>query len=166
MIDVSPDHKVVSSLPFLFVTWLKKIKNRTGQPQPLCSGSIAPRTRGRKLRFAHYHWSDSQDERPCAIIVHLHYYTEKEKILKLSKDWLVYNGSRIHIFPYMSPEVGRLRASFNQVKAKLCDTGIQYSLDFAAKLLITMNGSKHAFTDSWEAGRFTQDNLQAPTWDT
>lgn len=49
-------------------------------------------------------------ERPQVLIVRLHYYLDKEKILKLSrnKDRLINNGSAVHIFPGVSSEVGRL----------------------------------------------------------
>lgn len=95
-------------------------------------------------------------ERPRAIIVRLHYYSDGEKILQLSraKGRLLYKGSPVHIFPDMSPEVGKLRASFNPVKVKLRNAGIPYSLYYPAKLIITVNGTKHSFTDPQEAEKF------------
>uniref|UniRef100_A0A8C1MXB6 L1 transposable element RRM domain-containing protein n=1 Tax=Cyprinus carpio TaxID=7962 RepID=A0A8C1MXB6_CYPCA len=73
-------------------------------------------------------------ERPRPIIARLHYYSDKEKIMSLSrsKGKLFFEGAQVHIFPDMSPEVGRQRAAFNQVKAKLRDAGIQYRMFFPA----------------------------------
>lgn len=106
-------------------------------------------------------------ERPRAMIIRLHYYSDKEKILKLSRDKgrLVYDGSPVHIFPDMSPEVGRQRAAFNSVKTRLRSAGIPYSLFFPAKLVVTMNGSRHAFTDPHEAEKYIQTNAPTPPKD-
>uniref|UniRef100_A0A673BQ26 L1 transposable element RRM domain-containing protein n=1 Tax=Sphaeramia orbicularis TaxID=375764 RepID=A0A673BQ26_9TELE len=92
-------------------------------------------------------------ERPRAIIVRLHHYSDKEKILRLSrcKGRLFYKGSPVHIFPDLSPEIGKLRASFNPVKVKLRNVGIPYSLYYPAKLVITVNNTRHSFTDPQES---------------
>lgn len=104
-------------------------------------------------------------ERPRAMVIRLHYYSDKEKILKLSrnKGRLIYGGSPVHIFPDMSPEVGRLRASFNQVKVKLRNAGVPYSLFYPARLVITTDGSRHSFTDAQEAEKFLNSNNLAAT---
>lgn len=59
-------------------------------------------------------------ERPQAILVRLHYYMDKQKILDLgkAKGHLLYGGDQVHIFPDMSLEVGRQRAAFNPLKRK------------------------------------------------
>lgn len=99
-------------------------------------------------------------ERPRALLARLHYYTDKEKILRLSREkgQLLYNGHPVHIFPDMSPEVSRLRSSFKQVKTKLRAAGIQYSLYYPAKLNITVKGSRHVFTDPKQAEEFIASN--------
>uniref|UniRef100_A0A672HZU7 L1 transposable element RRM domain-containing protein n=1 Tax=Salarias fasciatus TaxID=181472 RepID=A0A672HZU7_SALFA len=98
-------------------------------------------------------------ERPRALLVRLHYYTGKEKILQLSREkgQLLYNGSPVHIFPDTSPEVTRLRASFKHVKAKLRTSDVPYSLFYPAKLLITAKGSRYVFTDPQEAEKFVAE---------
>lgn len=95
-------------------------------------------------------------ERPRALLVRLHYYSDKEKILRLSrnKGCLLYKDTPVHIFPDMSPEVGRQRAAFNAVKAKLRDAGIVYSLFYPARLTITVNGTRHAFDTPQDAEKF------------
>lgn len=102
-------------------------------------------------------------ERPRAMIARLHYYTDREKILQLSrsKGNLFYKGSPVHIFPDMSPEVSKLRASFNPVKVKLRNAGIPYSLYYPAKLIITVDNTKHSFTDPRTAENFIK--TRAPT---
>ncbi|KAK7878476.1 hypothetical protein WMY93_034302 [Mugilogobius chulae] len=100
-------------------------------------------------------------ERPRAIIAPLHYYADKEKVMSLSraKGKLLFDGSPVHIFPDMSPEVGRQRAAFNQVKAKLRNAGVSYRMLFPAKLAITVDGSKHIFNDPKSAEQFTRSLL-------
>lgn len=102
-------------------------------------------------------------ERPRAIIARFHYYSDKEKILKLSrnKGRLYYKGSPVHIFPDVSPEVGKLRAAFNPVKAKLRAAGINYSLFYPAKLAITMDGIRYTFEHPREAEKFIEKKIQA-----
>lgn len=109
-------------------------------------GSLAPKPRN--------------GEWPRPIIARLHYYSDKEKIMSLSrtKGKLSFEGALVHIFPDMSPEVGRQRAAFNQVKAKLRDAGIQYRMFFPAKLEITADGSKMSFTDPQAVERFIDSN--------
>lgn len=106
-------------------------------------------------------------DRPRAMVVRLHYYSDKEKILKLSrnKGRVMYGGSPVHIFPDTSPEVGRLRASFNQVKVKLRNAGVPYSLFYPARLVITADGSRHSFTDPQEAEKFLNSNNLTATED-
>ncbi|KAK7896661.1 hypothetical protein WMY93_004490 [Mugilogobius chulae] len=103
-------------------------------------------------------------EKPRAIIARLHYLTDKEKVMSLSraKGKLSFEGSPVHIFPDMSPEVGRQRAAFNQVKAKLRDAGVQYSMQFPARLVITVDGTRHMFKDPPSAERFINSNSLSP----
>ncbi|CAL9705083.1 unnamed protein product [Knipowitschia caucasica] len=98
-------------------------------------------------------------DRPRAILARMHYFTEKETILRLSREKgkLSYDGSVVHIFPDISPEVGRLRASFNQVKPKLRDAGIPYSLYYPAKMTITVKGTRHVFTEPQAVEEFIRN---------
>ena len=78
------------------------------------------------------------------MIVRLHYYTDKEKILQVSrnKGELKFRGARVHIFPDMSAELSRRRAAFTPVKAKLREAGITYGLYHPAEL---HDGVSHSF---------------------
>uniref|UniRef100_A0A8C5GJL6 L1 transposable element RRM domain-containing protein n=1 Tax=Gouania willdenowi TaxID=441366 RepID=A0A8C5GJL6_GOUWI len=105
-------------------------------------------------------------ERPRALIVRLHYYADKEKILKLSREKgrLIYKGSPVHIFPDMSPEVGKQRAAFNQVKAGLRQAKIPYSMYYPAKLTFTLDNIRHSFTNPQDADTFIRANITHPAY--
>lgn len=100
-------------------------------------------------------------ERPRAILVHLHYYTDKLKILDLgkAKGRLMYKGAQVHIFPDMSPEVTRLRAAFNSVKRKLREANITYSLFYPVRLAITVDGVRHSFDSPQAAEEFFNQKI-------
>lgn len=57
----------------------------------------------------------------------------------------MYGGDQVHIFPDMSPEVGRRRAAFNPLKRKLREAKVTHSLFYPAKLAIIMDGVRHSF---------------------
>ncbi len=101
------------------------------------------------------------DERPRAILVRLHYYVDKLKILDLgkAKGRLMYKGAQVHIFPDMSPEVTRLRTAFNSVKRKLCEANITYSLFYPARLAITVDGFRHSFDSPQAAEEFFNQKI-------
>ena len=86
-------------------------------------------------------------ESPRAILVRLHYYTDRQKILDMgkTKGRLIYKGDQVHIFPDMSPEVSRQRAAFNPVKRKLREANVTYSLFYPARLTISLDGIRHSF---------------------
>lgn len=102
-------------------------------------------------------------ERPRPMIARLHYYADKDKIMLLSrtKGKLFFEGSPVHIFPDMSPEVGRQRAAFNPVKVKLRNAGIPYRMLFPAKLEITMDGSRMSFSDPRAVERLVEANASS-----
>lgn len=100
----------------------------------------------------------SPTDRPRTIVVCFHYYTDKQKVLDTSKAKgnLLYNGRPVHIFPDVSPEVGKLRAAFTGVKKMFRDAGVTYSLFFPARLVVTFDGTRHSF-DSPQAARVFYD---------
>uniref|UniRef100_A0A8P4G1W7 L1 transposable element RRM domain-containing protein n=1 Tax=Dicentrarchus labrax TaxID=13489 RepID=A0A8P4G1W7_DICLA len=100
-------------------------------------------------------------ERPRAILVRLHYYTDKQKILDLgkTKGRLTYKGDQVHIFPDMSPEVSRQRAAFNPVKRKLREANVTYSLFYPARLAINVDGIRHSFDSPKAAEDFYDQKI-------
>lgn len=71
----------------------------------------------------------------------------------------------MHTFPDMSPEVGRLRASFDQVKAELRNAGVSYSMFNPARLTVTLDSTRHSFTDPCYAEKFIKANITHPSED-
>lgn len=94
--------------------------------------------------------------RPRPILVRLHYFAEKERILGISKGKgrLFYRDTPVHIFPDLPAEVGKLRAAFNPVKAKLRAAKVEYSLFFPAVLSVNFNGVRHKFNTPESAAEF------------
>lgn len=95
-------------------------------------------------------------DRPRPMIVRLHYYADKEKILQLfrSKGGLKFKETRIYIFPDMSPELSCRRTAFNPVKARLRQAGIKYGMFYPADLRITCDGVSRTFKDLADVENF------------
>lgn len=104
----------------------------------------------------------SPNDRPRTIVVCFHYYADKQKVLDTAKAKgnLVYKGRQVHIFPDVSPEVGKLRSAFNGVKKMFREAGVPYSLFFPARLAVTLDGIRHTF-DSPQAARVFYDQKVA-----
>ena len=51
----------------------------------------------------------------------------------------------MYIFPDMSLEVSRQRATFNPVNRKLQEANVTYSLFYPARLTISLDGIRHSF---------------------
>ncbi|KAF7652426.1 hypothetical protein LDENG_00097290 [Lucifuga dentata] len=90
------------------------------------------------------------------MVVRLHYYSDKEKILQVSRNKgdLKFKGTRVHIFPDMSAELSRCRAAFTPLKAKLRRAGVRYALYHPAELRVTFNGAACSFKTPAEAEDF------------
>uniref|UniRef100_A0A3Q1HCE3 L1 transposable element RRM domain-containing protein n=1 Tax=Acanthochromis polyacanthus TaxID=80966 RepID=A0A3Q1HCE3_9TELE len=86
-------------------------------------------------------------DRSRPMIVRLHYYSDKEKILQISKNKgeVKFRGTRVHIFPDMNAELSRRRAAFIPIKAKLRQVGITYCLHHPAELRLTCDSVSHSF---------------------
>lgn len=86
-------------------------------------------------------------DHPRPMIMRLHYYSDKEKILQVSrnKGKLKFRGTRVHIFPEMSAELSCHRAAFTPVKTKLRHADIKYSLYCPAELHLTSDGISYTF---------------------
>ncbi len=98
-------------------------------------------------------------ERPRPILVCLHYYTDRQKILGKVKGQLSYGGDQVYIFPDMNPEVSRQRAAFNQVKRKLREANVTYTLFYPARLAISVDGVRHSFDSLKAAEEFYNQKI-------
>lgn len=79
-------------------------------------------------------------QRPWAILIRLHYYADRQKILGLgkTKGRLSYRRDQVYIFPDISLDVSRQCVTFNPVKWKLQEANVTYSLFYPASLAINV----------------------------
>ncbi|KAL0204614.1 hypothetical protein M9458_002632, partial [Cirrhinus mrigala] len=100
-------------------------------------------------------------ERPRIIIARVHFFQEKELILRLRRDrTLDYNGHKVYIFPDYTAEVMEERRAFSDVMHKLRELKVTHSLRFPARLRIQHNGQFKTFIDPAEAAKFVETSLR------
>nr|WPK86705.1 NLRC3-like protein 46 [Sebastes schlegelii] len=82
-------------------------------------------------------------KRPRSIIARIHFYQEKELILRLSRQQqMIYSGQRIYVYPDYTAEVMAQRRGFREVTQALREREVKYSLCFPAKLHVQHNDQK------------------------
>ena len=100
------------------------------------------------------------DSRPRPLIVRIHHFQTKERILKLAREAtsVSFRGSQIHFFPDFSAEISRKRAAFIPVKLQLKNAGFNYRMLFPAKLQVTDKDrqDRHIFLSPDEAVLFVK----------
>ncbi len=102
-----------------------------------------------------------QDDPPRPLIVRVHHYQTKERILKLAREAgsLSFRRSDIHIYPDYSAKVSKKRAAYFTVKSQLRNAGPGYRMLFPAKLQVTdKNGQKLIFSSPDEVNSFLLNN--------
>uniref|UniRef100_A0A3Q2PUB8 L1 transposable element RRM domain-containing protein n=1 Tax=Fundulus heteroclitus TaxID=8078 RepID=A0A3Q2PUB8_FUNHE len=77
-----------------------------------------------------------EGNRPRPLIVKLHHFQTKERILRLAREKgkLTYNGTRIHIFPDFRPDINKRRAAFSESKQLLHAAQIKFAMYYPATL--------------------------------
>ncbi|MGH0133875.1 UNVERIFIED_CONTAM: hypothetical protein FKN15_014438 [Acipenser sinensis] len=102
-----------------------------------------------------------EGDRPCPIILRVHYFPAKEKILRLARDKgdLYFQGRPVYICPDFCADMAKRCATFNSVKAQLREAGVKCSLLHPARLLITHNNSRMIFTTPQDAAAFYKDQI-------
>ncbi|KAL0188120.1 hypothetical protein M9458_015219, partial [Cirrhinus mrigala] len=96
----------------------------------------------------------------CAIIARIHYFQDKERILRLRQGWqLEYQGCRVLFFPDYMAEVMEQRWSFSEVLQRLRELKMRHVLRFLAKLCITYDGNTRMFTSPTDAKLFIDKEL-------
>ena len=113
--------------------------------------------------------SNERNSRPRIMIVRLHYYTEKEKILELSKKRgeLLFNGRHpVFIHPDVPLQITQLRQTYGPIKAKLREAkrrlpGLDYSLYHPARFTVTFNGIRYSLNSPEAAEEFYQKKIAA-----
>uniref|UniRef100_A0A8C6TSQ3 L1 transposable element RRM domain-containing protein n=1 Tax=Neogobius melanostomus TaxID=47308 RepID=A0A8C6TSQ3_9GOBI len=94
--------------------------------------------------------------RPRTIVVCFHYYTDKQKVLDAAKarGKLFYNGRQVHLFPDVSPEVGKMRTSAN-ARRQLREAGIKYAFVYPAVIkILNQDGSTTSLSNMEEINGF------------
>ena len=96
-----------------------------------------------------------QDERsnPRPILIKLAHFQDKVKILRLAREKkeLLFNGSRVLIFPDYSAELARRRRAFDPVKRRLRERSLKFALRYPCTLSVWVDGKEHQFRDSTAA---------------
>uniref|UniRef100_A0A3Q3GQF7 L1 transposable element RRM domain-containing protein n=1 Tax=Labrus bergylta TaxID=56723 RepID=A0A3Q3GQF7_9LABR len=86
---------------------------------------------------------NSRAKGPRPILVKLHYFQDKMKIMKLSrekKEPPQYKGARVYIYPDFSAGLIQRLRGFDAVKKKLRDRDIKYALIFPCTLRVVRAG--------------------------
>ncbi len=79
------------------------------------------------------------NSRPRVMIVKFHYYQDKERALRVSRDKLIYRGDRVTFYPDYSMSVNKKRVAFNPVKTLLYQRGVKFRMIFPAVLKVDFN---------------------------
>lgn len=99
-------------------------------------------------------------KRPRTIIARIHFYQEKELLLRLSRSQeLTYNGARVFMFPDYTAEVMEQRRAFREVMKTLRAKEIQFTLRYPARLQVKYNDQVKIFTSPAEAETFIKTEL-------
>lgn len=101
----------------------------------------------------------SNSTRPRPILVKFLHFQDNLKILKLSRDKneLVYNGSRIHIYPDFCAALTAKRRQFDPIKKKLRGLDFKYSLIFPCMLKVIHDGKVNLFQSPEDVEVFLTD---------
>lgn len=100
-------------------------------------------------------------KRPRTIIARIHFYQEKEMLLRLSRQQeLTYNDLRVFVFPDYTAEVMAQRRAFREVMNTLREKGIKFTLRFPARLHVQYNDQVKVYTSPSDAETFIETDLR------
>lgn len=87
------------------------------------------------------------------MVVRLRKFSIKEEILKVVKGERVLHsrGMKLKIFPDLTTEVARKRASFWEIRGKLKNAAVRHGIIHPATLILTFKGETKKFTEPSEA---------------
>lgn len=100
---------------------------------------------------------NSRAKGPRPILVKFHYFQDKPRIMKLSREKnvpLEYNGARVHIYPGFSAGLVQRRREYDAAKKKLRDRDIKYALIFPCTLRVVHAGKTQFFRTPDEVETF------------
>ncbi|KAE8289465.1 hypothetical protein D5F01_LYC11166 [Larimichthys crocea] len=99
--------------------------------------------------------------KPHAIIARVHFYREKEFILRLRRErQLEYKGNKVLIFPDYTAEVMRQWREYTEAQQRLRELKVEHSLLFPARLRIKHNDRSKVFSTPSEAMTFINTDLK------
>lgn len=99
--------------------------------------------------------------KPRAIIARVHFYREKELILRLRRErQLEYKGNKVLMFPDYTPEVMRQRREYTEAQRMLRELKVEHSLLFPARLRIKHKERFKVFRTPSEAMTFINTDLK------
>uniref|UniRef100_A0A671WIR9 L1 transposable element RRM domain-containing protein n=1 Tax=Sparus aurata TaxID=8175 RepID=A0A671WIR9_SPAAU len=101
---------------------------------------------------------------PRPILVKFLLLQDKVKLLRLAqaKRELFFNGCTIHIYPDYSAWVLQKWREFNNIKKKLRELNIKYSLLYLATLKVIIDGKSRMFRYPGDIETFLRDDMSSP----
>lgn len=104
------------------------------------------------------------------VIIKLHNYSDKQRILAAAKEKgdIFYQGSKVFIRQDLSAAVREARRRFNDICERLLEKKIRFQMRYPATLSITVQGKDHSFKTPKEAVEFLSrcDFTEATTEET
>lgn len=97
------------------------------------------------------------NSKPRTMMVTFHYFQDKDRALRVSRDKLNYRGGRV--VPDYSAAVTKKRTAFNPVKALLYQKGVKFRMIFPALLKVDHKGETHSFNTAEEAQTFYDQHV-------
>lgn len=124
-----------------FQTWLPKLLD------------IETKHGAVKIDRAHRSLGPLKPNRARPVLIKLHNYSDKSKILAAAKkkDRLTYEGSDILITQDLSVKVREARRAYNDVCGQLIQRGVRFVMRYPANLCFKLNGSEHSFHSAQDA---------------
>lgn len=107
--------------------------------------------------------ASDRTEKPRAFIVKFLRFQEKEKLLQWArKSQITYRESKLRIYPDMSAELAKRRASFNGIKTSLYRKGVKFQLRHPARLHVLFQDQDYYFDTPQEAKDFYDQHINIP----
>ncbi|KAK7906782.1 hypothetical protein WMY93_015394 [Mugilogobius chulae] len=108
----------------------------------------------------------NEDQPPRPFVMRFHSYLEKEKVLAAAiqrsrgRRGIMWNDCKISFFPDLTRDVVEKRKKFTDVRRKLHDLDIRFTLAYPAVLRFTWKGEKKRFDDPRKAMDLIADSRQ------
>ena len=102
-------------------------------------------------------------EKPRAFLVKFLRFQEKEKLLRWARNnAITYRESELRVYPDMSAELAKRRASFNGIKSSLYKKGVKFNLRHPARLHVAFKDEDYYFDSPQDARAFYNQHIDIP----